>query len=328
MKQDTYSNLYVGPIGMSGSELLQSSIKHTGPFALFSDCAADFVILKQAAAPECHVWRQKVTHCGQGSFEHFEQLRDRSSYRGKTQGEWAVAESDVDWSAYDIVICIDVAVSSATAMLHPKVLWCYYISEPCMPAYSSSRRAPVPGYQVFLNQRFDNKSVSTNGHEINFPFALQRFGCFDAALGKCAADLTREGCFIESHSNDDKTVSTLKSFGAVRGVSKSSLSIVEDLYKSKYFIRLGGRPMWGNAMIEAIASGCLVVGRPGEFRNRSLFTAATAVNDSAQLVARLKEFEANSDLYLREVFEQRRRLNYFCYYRPMRELLAKTGGAL
>ncbi|MBA2964813.1 MULTISPECIES: hypothetical protein [Ramlibacter] len=324
VKQDTYSNLYVGPNRMAPADLLESSIKHTGPFALFSELDADFFIIKPSLSAGCHVWREKVTHCGQGSMLHFENLRQNCRFGGKTQGEWAVDEASVDWGSYDIVISVDVAISPGITRQHSGVLWCYYISEPCMPSYAKSHRSPLPGYDIFLNQRFDGRFASPSAHEINFPFALQKFGCFDRALGLSAQEMRRSGCFVESHSAKDAAFLDLRRFGEIRGVSASSFKIISDLYRSKYFVRLGGRHMWGNAMVEAVASGCLVLGRPGEFKNKSLFTRGAAVESLDELAKKIEYFEANPNAYAAEVEEQRARLDHFCFWRPMGELIGRA----
>lgn len=323
LKQDTYSNLYIGGPHSSPAALLQSSIKHTGPFALFSLLNADFYVIRQFDAPECYIWQEKIYHCRQGSLQHFNAIRDHSTFAGVTQAQVAVEADSVNWSAYDIVISVDIAIPEQVTSRHPSVLWAYYISEPCMPSYRYSRGRPIAGYDVFLNQRFDSRQ-SLKSHEINFPFALQRSGCFDHVVGASASQMNRDGCFIESHTvTDASLVEALRAIGPIRTVVPNSESIVRSLYSSKYFVRCGGRMMWGNAMIEAVACGCVAVGISGEFKNRSLFTADTSVSSKKALLTRLQQFEDDGAFYDRVLAEQRARLDHFCYWRPMKCLVAK-----
>ena len=157
---------------------------------------------------------------------------------------------------------------------------------------------------------------------MDFPYDLQYYGCFDPAIDSSISK-NREGIFIESHTaftftEDQKK--QLAKFGTLRFVSPSTVQIIEDLYRSKYFIRLEGRTMWGNAMIEAVAAGCLAIGNPNEFYNRMLFTKKTSVGNFNALLARISQFEKDKNLYENEVRKQRKLLDVFCFYLPMLRL--------
>ncbi len=68
------------------------------------------------------------------------------------QVSFAVQESSVDWSQFDIVVSVDISISLQTINLHPKVVWAYFITEGCMNSYKSSLESPIEGYDLFLTQ--------------------------------------------------------------------------------------------------------------------------------------------------------------------------------
>ena len=145
-----------------------------------------------------------------------------------------------------------------------------------MRSYGASKIGPIAGYDVFLNQRFSPRLLGANSaHEIDFPFAFQYHGLFDEFS---TLEGVRSGTFVEAHTMSLLSKSQLKElefFGPIRTTSQATADIIKSLNSSKYFLRLGGRRLWGNSMVEAVACGALAIGNPGEYKNRSLFSNAT-----------------------------------------------------
>jgi hypothetical protein len=164
-------------------------------------------------------------------------------------------------------------------------------------------------------------------HEIDFPYYLQYYGCFNNILEEEILDIQREGIFIEFNwrnvlTNQQKDI--LTKFGNLR-CPKGIKNILIDLAKSKYFIiGEGTRGLWGNGMIEAIASGCLLIGNPLYVKHKSLFTPETIVYSFDELINKLEFFESNEKIYQRELKRQRKLLNYICFNRPLQDLFIKA----
>ena len=80
-----------------------------------------------------------------------------STWRGgsstTTQSTYTKAE-DIDWSAYDIVVSIDVAVPTRVVEAFPGVMWCYYWIEggPYSLKTWWGIGSPQFSYNVFLTQ--------------------------------------------------------------------------------------------------------------------------------------------------------------------------------
>ena len=196
-----------------------------------------------------------------------------------------------------------------------------------MTAYKKSHQQILFGYDLFLNQRFRRIKPKTHWHEIEFPYFLQYYGCFHDLLRIDKDLFSREGIFLESHTSYElnaNQINELKSFGPLGLTRGKTEEIIMGLIKSKYYVRFGGRILWGNSMIEGIAAGCLVIGNPNEFLQVSLFTNKTSVKTFDELIKRIKFFEENPDEYDRELRKQRRQLDYLCFNRPLRELFQQS----
>lgn len=329
VKQDVYNDLYCCPYGVPFRELIASSLKRSGPVALFSEFGADFRMIKTVETPECDIWQQKWYDCRQRKLEDYRALQVNANPFGENQHQggqarYAVDADSVDWSQYDVVLSLDVAIPAAVTGRFPGTVWAYWISEPCMGAYSASRKSPVTGYDLFLNQRFWARGLFPNReHEIDFPYAFLNAGC----MRDLAGDEARSGVMVESHTKhllSSHEVKALERFGPVRFIGGTITDIIKGLHASRYWVRLGGRVLWGNGMAEAVACGCLALGNPGEFKNRSLFTTGTIARSFAEALERIAFFEGDAAARDRELATQKARLEYYCYARPMRQLAERA----
>ncbi len=320
VKQDVYQDLYCCSPNSSVQEIILSSFQRSGFVGLFTKFNADFLIVKAEQDLECNIWQQKHFDCHQESIEFYLSLQEKHSLYSQSVNE-------IDWNLYDIVISIDIAIPSRITKQFPHILWCYCIGEPCMRAYQESKLKPIDGYNLFLNQQFRHLSFvnSLPKHEIEFPYYLQYYGCYKNILNLDIKDSEKEGLFIEFNWRKiltEKQKKDLSNFGSIR-CPKGIKNILLELAKSKYFlIGEGTRGLWGNGMIEAIASGCLLIGNPLYVKHKSLFTSATVVYNFDQLLQKLAFFENNNNAYHQELEKQRKILDYVCFNRPMNDLLS------
>ncbi len=327
VKQDVYADLYCCRFGASFRETVLSSIKRSGPVALLSRWGADFRIVYTEESDGCDVWKQKWTDGRQRPLDYYYNLRKNANIHGQTelggQSDHAIHVDDVNWSAYDLVISLDIAVPTRIVKANPGTVWAYWISEPCMREYKLSMIRPFPGYDFFLNQRFWDRIVPVLApHEIDFPYCFQCTGCFADVIQPRSDKL---GVIVESHTKDElgkEQRAALANFGPVRQIEGSIQDVLEGLTASRYWVRLGGRPLWGNGMIEALACGCIGLADPSYFKNRSLFTQNSAVDDFKTLITRIEVLEEDERLRVALARAQAMRLDEFAYFRPMAALRA------
>ena len=316
----------------------------TGPVALFTRLAADFLIVHTEPDPETSIWRQPWEELGWTPIEDMEAMRSRVPGRDYGQANFSVDPTDVDWSQWDIVISIDVAVPARVTRRFPSVVWAYYVREPKTSAWKASHSAPLAGMDIFLNQGFRLKrSDERPGHEVEFPYFLQYWGCFHELLDLPLDARLRAGIFLEHHTPEhlsEKQLRVLERWGPVDSTAmrlgngfakgnvkcdRSAETILRSLVQKKYFIKQGrSRNVWGNATVEAVAAGCLCLGDPRRHVHQEVFDRHTSARTFDELIDRIKRLEGEPPLFQQAVDRQRSLIDQLCWERPMLELLQKA----
>ena len=335
VKQDVHDDLYVCAPGASAAEIVLSTYFRSGPVALFTKLAADFRIVRSEADPECRIWEQKWTECRWCPLEYFEAFRDHIPGRAYGNGAFAVDAASIDWSQYDLVISSDVSVPARVTKEYPRTVWCYYVREVKTSAYAGSLESPLPGQDLHLTQAFRPfVPRATRPHNVEFPYFLHYYGCFHELTGRPLGN-ERQGTFVE-HLTDraltpaERIVLAQAAPVLARGSSGAPeepdvpmplANHLEGLMSSKYFVKAGGRPVWGNSMVEAIAAGCLAIGDPTQHSCPFLFEEETSARSMEDVAARIRAFEADASLYRRVVRRQRALIDYLCCTRPLLELM-------
>lgn len=344
IKQDVNEDLYCCPPDSSTSELILSTLLRTGPVALFTELNADFRIVETVDDPECQIWQERATVLKWDSLEFFASYREQIPERDYGQKRWAMPLDEIDWNHYDIVISMDVCVPERITRKHRKTLWCYYVREIKASSYAASLEKAAPGQDVVLNHKFRLHPTNNRSHVLEFPYHLQRPGCFHRLFGLDPPDTTdRRGVFVDHHTMVQLTSeqrNALGEFGPVastihvgtREIIPTSEQLArrtmdddlrERLLNSRYFlITPGQRRVFGTALIEAIAAGCLAIGSPDAFGDHGyIFNHATAASDFAEALQKMRQLEKIGDAYVREVSRQRTLIDYACFVRPLGDLL-------
>ena len=118
VKQDVNEDLYCCAGHSTPREIVESTLLRSGPVCLFSEWDADFLIMATVDDPECSIWRERATHLKWETIEFFSGYRDRIPGRDFGQERYSVDPASVDWSVYDIVISVDVAVPERESPVH------------------------------------------------------------------------------------------------------------------------------------------------------------------------------------------------------------------
>lgn len=344
LKQDVNEDLYCCPPGSTAAEIVSSTLLRTGPVAFFSELNADFQIVATESDPECSIWQEQATILKWDSLEFFSSFRRRIPGRGYGQERWAVRAEDIDFGKYDIVVSIDICVPERISHRFPEVLWCYYVRELKCPSYARSLERPLAGHDLLLNHCFRLNPKSNKSHVLEFPYHFQHFGCFHKVFRlETPDDVKRNGVFVDHHtmvqlSSEQRDV--LRNFGPLAStIHEGARQIIptteqlarrtmeddlrERLFNSRYFlITPGQRRVFGTALVEAIAAGCLAIGSPEAFGEHGyLFSKATSASDMLEAVRQMRRLDKDYSSYVRELNRQRDLIKYVCFLRPLRELL-------
>lgn len=333
VKQVICPNLYCCHTNASPQETIFSSFKHSGPVALFTKFNADFYIVETEPDEECMIWLEQAS-LKQRQYD--ELLRTTIPPTGARaghaypQGYFSVCCKDINWDNYDIVISVNIGVPARITAKYPKTLWCYYILEGS-PSYKKSFLNPIKGYDVFLTQDF-HQNRELKSHALEFPFQLHYYGCFHELFGIKTEQINRKGINLEVHTNETLTKNQKKTLENITSITRSNgalKNMLEGLMQTKYYIQYldqnsGHRAsVRGNGIVEAIATGNLVIARYNGLNNKDLLSSKTLVHTFEELLEKILYFEANPSEYLLELQQQRKKLDELCCYRPMKNLFEK-----
>jgi hypothetical protein len=335
VKQYVYQDLYVGPKEASAADLLFSSMGRVGPIGLFTLHDCDFIITKETSDPESRHWEKIVatwTEAGPGVFR---QLMDKPLNQIKGQefkvpgsnippGHFAVAPEDVDWSLYDIVVCINFAVPQRVIKRYPEVLWCYMIAEA-----NRFMDQVYFGYDISLNQEARGIIAKEPGI-IDFPYTYVGPNCLEKILAQTIGRPSmQKGIYAEVNVVKERPVKSIPHYEPLRETTGHPIRVHQQLirdnlievYDAKYFVKVGGRPTRGNSVVEAISLGTLVLMAPEDLIHTQLLPKECWVRTIEEAQERILYLDQHPNEYDRLLTFQRQLLKHFFLDCPMQGLI-------
>lgn len=322
VKQSSYVDLYTRPnVGTdsapSDREVYESSNFRSGPVGLLAHFDTDFIIVKCADTLESKIWEYRLTNEATGSQE----TAERRNRRRSAQDEVAVDADTVDWSQYDIVICMENAVPSQVASQYPETVWATMLEWFGMPQFKRYLFKPPAGYDVFLTQLFSKLPFDSilPSSTLSWPYGLIHSSSF-TDLGYSDRE-GRNRIVVDRNASE-----ALESFGGdvdfrerldvLGGMNiKQFVSIMR---QAKYYTSFGTkRYLWGNGTLDTAALGALILTDRAQLINPSIVAPSCHVSDAKELVKKIECFDQNPELYAEALLEQQQRLNYFAFWRPL-----------
>jgi hypothetical protein len=322
VKQTSCYDLYT-LAGSDVGELAKSSNDRSGPLALWElpGAEVEFRIVEDSPDPECRA--------GQLQWGRFVEGWD---YK---RPEHPDPPDSVDWSSYDVVVSIDVAVPERIVRKHRGTLWCYYFIEGGPNGIDQMHAgSPQYSYNVFLNHRPAARLASPCSRQrarmafarravLDFPYYLLS----DESLTRIYASQPgeRSGVCIASSSIDrlpNQLSATLEHYGELRRSYGTLAEFHAAMAASKYFVVLpGSPPKAGGALVDAISAGCVVLA-PHEsvISFRGLLHPELDFSDEGELLRHLDVLENDPMLWDRVRATQAEVVRLqFCRY-PLRNL--------
>lgn len=333
VKQDVYLDLYVNERRCSPADMLFSSTQRVGPIGLFTRLDADFLIIREEDTPECRIWEKVIPHYKP---EWLRSLKDHNVLQSDlpeakflqpgnlhAHSRFSVAADNVDWSRYDVVIGINLPVPSRIVKRHRNTLWCYMIGEANLLADNV-----YYGYDVCLNQETLGR-VARGPGVIDFPYTFTGRSCLEnimrQSLGRASAN---SGIFIEINSIPERpavtvppTLQRLTRTGHPLLLHRQNIrDNLTALYDARYFVKVGGRIIRGNSVIEAISCGTLVLMNPAELTHSQLLPSETWVYSIEDVLEKISELDRNPREYQRLLEAQRVLLQQLVFDIPLESL--------
>ena len=313
VKQNCYQDLYCCKHNASPRTKVLSSLSRVGSSGLFTMFNADMWIVEEEQDKECQIWTEKAI------------TRSLTAYRklAARHAPYTVRCTDINWGKYDVVISLEVSVPARVTCKYPQVLWCYMISEPYMKHFSGPI---VKGYDARLNQSLGGKIAQKFG-VVDFPYALIEPRSLLKFVEPTPAPFDREGVFQEPNSAAEKvSYAPLAKFGPIRRIVTKRDSpdhiegTIRNLSLCKYYVKLGGRKVRGNSILEAIACRNLVVGHQDLLIYSKLLHESLRVKNLKQAAALMESLDANKDQYVKLLTWQENQMSKFAVQRPLQSL--------
>jgi len=334
VKSEVCGHIYARPwSGGDIHKLALSTLKTFGPLSLFTRYQTDFFIVRLPADPECQVWREFYAGdpdpvASARIHEGFRNYRPADEPPGSpSQGDLAVDPDSVDWGRYDAVIVQDLCLPARITRNFPRVLWSYCIGETGSASFKESFRRPAAGYSLYLNGSSRRWRVrpGLRNHVLEFPYILQD----SQAHLQLGARPWRERSGVLLEVNTARAIpaeirSRLESITKVAeniGTPEQRLPL---LHRSKYFVQMIPKRLWGNSLNEAVAAGCLGLANPDSMpNNRSLLMPGLTPPDWDSLLSLLRALEGDSDRTEMEQLRQQALADWLLCDRPLSEWEAR-----
>ena len=328
VKQDVYQDLYVcGANERDPASVLFSSSNRVGPIGLFTLLGADFHIVQEEVTRECQIYRRVLPHLADQLYllktKRLDQLPGCGFFEPgcqKTHADFSVSCYDVAWNDYDIVISINVSLPRKLVRQYRQTLFCYMIGEANL-AMKSVRF----GYDVCLNQEARGRIASKMG-VVDFPYTFVGADCLESLMSRHLKRPGRQlGIYAEINSCSERPVVRvphaflpLEALGHPIRLHRQLISEnLSEIYDAKYFLKLGGRRIRGNSVIEAISLGTLVLIDPATVTHRELLPPETWVQSTAEAIQRISYLEEHPAVYDDLLFQQRQRLSQYVLNCPI-----------
>lgn len=331
VKQEIYQDLYVCPsTEKDPATILFSSQGRVGPIGLIADLKADFFIVKEEPGKETQIYRKVIPHIAKHLYLLKTQTLDKLPGQAFKQpgsshanGEFAVSCYEIDWGKYDMVISINVSLPTRLVLQYPRTLFGYMIGE----ANMATRKARF-GYDVTLNQ-LARGSVNTRCGVIDFPYTFLRGNTLEPLMRHyLRRDSRREGVFMEINSTVERPVTQvplhfkpLEELGYPVILHKQKIfDNLLSIYDSKYFVKMGGRPIRGNSVAEAVSLGSLAIMDRNEIIHKELIIDECNVKNMDEVICLVNRLEENPREYERLLAKQRDILTRYFFEAPLQSL--------
>lgn len=326
VKQDVYQDLYVGDKNMTPLELLFSSAGRVGPISLFEKYDCDFYIVEEENTSECHMWERVMPR----KVKEFRKLKTElvTSIKGmefhepgsdKPNGYYAVSCHSINWGQYDAVISINVAIPTKIVKSHPQVLWAYMIGEA-----NFMLDKVYFGYDICLNQLIRGENDLIHG-VIDFPYTFVSGDYLEKMILKEMGKVDKNGIYGEINTTKERPVKRIPQFEPISDATGEQIlfhkqnikdNLIE-MYKAKYYLKVGGRKTRGNGAIEAISLGTVVLLSPDDIICGQILPPEAWVKDADEAIKKINYLNNTPGAYEKLLNKERALVDQFVIQYPM-----------
>jgi hypothetical protein len=184
----------------------------------------------------------------------------------------------------------------------------------------------INGYDVRLNQSMGGKVAQKFG-VVDFPYSLIEPRSLLQFVKPTPEPANRKGVFQEPNSAAEKvSYAQFEKFGPIRKIVRKLDSpdhiegTIRNLSLCKYYIKLGGRRIRGNSILEAIACRSLVIGHQDLLIHSKLLHKSLRVKNIKQAIVLLKSLNSDDNKFYNLLSWQENQMEEYSVRRPLKSL--------
>lgn len=330
VKSNIYQDLWVSDITSDIQTIFKSSLMRCSPIGLCEKGSVDFIIVKESCDYPCKVYTFVPTKEEQKSLKYSKEIKnvglpflDSTYHKHTTIDEVSHNVDDIDWNIYNIVITMNACIPDRIIALYPSILWCYYISE----NEEHFLKGLIGNYDLLLNQDIGKD----NSYSIGFPYTYLGSHTLENVYSSLFGEesVVKKGIFMEINNVLERPVRTIPdSFLHISNMCSLPIfihnqNIVENLKivcQCSYFVKLHGRVIRGNGVLEAISCGTLVLMNKNLIMYSDLIPDECHVENVDDVIRKINAFESDTESYNKMVAYQRSILGEKYCDRPICQL--------
>lgn len=264
---DFLGDLYICEQCCSAEAAVSTSQMRVGPIGLIEELGAEFIIVRDAHRQARSFLRSQEPIHIESRLEEIERVGIRGWREEKMQPkiyQYSVNAIDVDWSKYDVVVCINDIVPYRLRKMHAGTLFI------CMPADGILPKRFF-GYDGLATQ-YSSLRWWRESRLVDVPYTYVGGNTLEkilARMGSIDRAKIRRQVFFEINTYKSRPIDRGEISGFAQMLEREGIEIGQhkeyvvdnllEVRQSAYFVKLSGREIRGNSIFEAISCGCPVL---------------------------------------------------------------------
>lgn len=344
VKSTLYWDLHVCDMSSNHFDILKSTLLRCPPIALKEKLNADFIIIKELfdkpeafyndLMPNILSIKDSIIYNKTNKNPHLTYL-DETFHKHISLNDVAVDVNSIDWNKYDIVIALNMCIPDNIIEKYKNVFWVYLTGEN-RDLYINSIYGK---YDLVLNQemysfwneksKIVDNNISFPIHSVSFPYSFLHPYTYENLY---ETKFVKDGIYMELNNTTERPVINIP-FNFQTISNETHLSIyfhkqniienVETLLKSKYFLKLNGRLIRGNSVLEAVSAGSIIIGFSNLILYNDLIHPFCRLQYENQVIDIINSLENNNEMY-NEIYKWQKDIMLEKYYQtPLDNLYNK-----
>jgi len=338
VKSSVYQDLWVTDITKDPFELFKTSMMRCPPIGLTEYFDTDFIIIKESNEFPCQINKNCLSENFKNNMKYSNTNKNPElPFLDETYHCYTSIDSishnmyDIQWEQYKIVLCINTPISEEILLKYPQILWCYYVGE----NEDFITNNLISKYDIILNQDVTKNNLPS--FSIGFPYSFVGPYTIENMIHKnllnCETEVVvKNGIFMEINNTQERPVVNIPqpflkiSYECNIPIFIHSQNILENIkriYHSKYFVKIMGRKLRGNGILEVISAGTLLLVNKNLVIFNDVILDICHVETENDVIEKIKYFEEKEEEYKKYIHLQRKILEEFYNKKPIMNLIEK-----